>query len=80
MGYSIIAIIGLLLDLKTYGPFAVACCFVFFKFASVIRMVIDVMYEQRIKFCFVQYFRLLKSVKQSEYVIAKKKNKLELAF
>ena len=51
VGYSIIAIIGLLLDLKTYGPFAVACCSFFFKIASVICMVIDVMYEQQIKFC-----------------------------
>ena len=32
MGCSIIAIIGLLLDLKTYGPFAVACCSFFLKF------------------------------------------------
>ena len=51
VGYSIITIIGLLLDLKTYGPFAVVCCSFFFKIASVICMVIDVMYELGIKFC-----------------------------
>ena len=31
MGYSMIAIIELLLDLNTCGPFAVACCSSFFQ-------------------------------------------------
>ena len=50
--FNIIAIIGLLLDLQTYGPFAIACCPVLFKIVSVIRMVIDVTYEQQIKILF----------------------------
>ena len=64
MGYSIIVITGLPLDLKIYGPFAAACCSFFSKLRQLFVwsqctyneytvVWLLMLYEQRIKFCSV---------------------------